>query len=330
MANRPDLMIISDLHLRDDQPTCRMDDFWEVQIRKLKWINKEWKRLARPDILCAGDVFHKAKPSPKLLTTALEFLPGRLCRRGASGVDKLIYTIPGNHDLPNHNINQLNESGLAPLAVTERISSLIKRPVHLYKNINEHHSENVADIHPFPFGSKPLPLSENLSSKDADKRRYVALAHLFTYKDRKPWADCKSPPCAKVLDLFRGYDLVITGDNHQSFTHQNKRKQLLVNPGCMSRQNLNEIDYKPSIYLWYAEENRVEQKEIPIEKNVFSDEHIKHQKEREKRECAFVESLSADYEVSLSFEENLKRFAENNPDVPDSVMWRVWEAIKGE
>jgi len=98
----------------------------------------------------------------------------------------------------------------------------------------------------------------------------------------------------------------------------------------MSRQNLNEIDYEPSIYLWYAKQNEVERLKIPIEKNVFSKEHIKSKKEQEARENAFVETLSENYDIELSFEKNMQRFFESNPNIEDKVIQKVWDTIKGE
>ena len=122
------------------------------------------------------------------------------------------------------------------------------------------------------------------------------------------------------------YDLIVTGDNHTSFTVAYKGRRL-VNPGNLTRQAADQIDYKPRVALWYAEDNVIEWVPLPMQKGVISRDHITKVEERDKRIHAFITQLSEDWDVELSFEKNLERFQQAN-DVEEDVMQIIYESLE--
>ena len=114
-----------------------------------------------------------------------------------------------------------------------------------------------------------------------------------------------------------------------AFAVKNKSGNLLVNPGAITRQTADQADFKPCVYLWYAEQNEVAPYYLLIEKDVISREHLEHEAERDARIEAFISRLSGEYEVAVSFEENLRRWVAANK-VSDSVMDIVWAAVEEE
>jgi len=110
---RPDRILTSDLHLREDAPICRTDDFWKAQWIKVNFIKKLQEKYQCP-VLCAGDVFHHWKPSPYLISEAIKYLPNDF---------KAIY---GQHDLPQHNIQLHHKSGLDTLKTASKLEILPK------------------------------------------------------------------------------------------------------------------------------------------------------------------------------------------------------------
>jgi hypothetical protein len=128
------------------------------------------------------------------------------------------------------------------------------------------------------------------------------------------------------MKKLSGYDLIVTGDNHLPFVVK-EGNQLLVNPGSMMRMTASQIDHKPRVYLWFADDNTVKPVYLPIKQGVISREHIDRQKDKDKKIEAFVEHLKDNYEVGLSFEKNLEKyFRQNRTRKPvEQLVWRAME-----
>ena len=99
---KADGILCGDLHLTEDTPICRTDNFQEAQWRKLTFIKQLQEEHDCP-VLCAGDLLDFWKPSPFLLSKIIEHLP------------KQFYTVLGNHDLPQHSLELLEKSGIYTL-----------------------------------------------------------------------------------------------------------------------------------------------------------------------------------------------------------------------
>lgn len=294
-------IITGDIHLREDQPVCRTDDFFAAQTRKLKWLSELQQQHNCP-ILDAGDLFHHWKPSPALLRYAINNLP-----------DGMV-TVPGNHDLPSHSMELYEKSGLAVLEASGKVEVLFGKP----SGIKE------ALFHPFPWGADIISLDSDYLRKDV---RNIALCHVMTYQGRKPFPGCKDPGAGALLRNTKGYDLIITGHNHTSFVIEDEGR-LLVNPGSLMRSTAAQTDHKPRVYLYYAEDNTVEPVFVPIEEGVITREHIDITEHRDDRIDAFISRLSDEVETGLSFEHNLESYFSKNR-IRQGIQDLVWESVKG-
>ena len=295
---KPSAIITADNHLLERNPVCRLDDLTETQWKKQRWLKKLQAKYNCP-ILDGGDLFHHWKPTPQLLARAIKEIPKRI-------------VVPGNHDLPAHNINLYNKSGLNVLEEAGIIQ--VQTAPRIFKDF---------EIDYFPWGSKLEPIKRN-----RDKKPKIALCHVFTYPGRKPWPGCRSPRAKGIMRLLEGYDLIITGDNHQPFTIETD-DQLLVNPGSLCRLTAAQADHKPRVYLWYAETNTVEPVYVPIEEDVITRDHLVNKEERDERMDSFISCLKTDLEVGLSFDKNLKEFMGAN-DISGPVTKIINEAVYGE
>lgn len=298
MKTKPDAIIVGDIHYRDDQPICRTDDFWETQKRKAQWLCDLWERLDRPMVLQPGDVFHRWKSSPQVIRAVLEYLPPMV-------------TIPGNHDLPAHNLELYDKSALAVVGKagngwTILMGGVLELP------------KPFPIIVPFPWGDEPY------NPRGEDKLRRAMLAHTMIVKDPQPF---EGEQAHAYLRRMVGYDLIVTGHNHQQIVAQ-RGDRLLVNPGGFTRQTADEAEHKPHVFLWYAEKNRLEPVPIPIEPNVVTREHLATKELRDERIAAFVESLvEEEIEIGVNFLENVMRALESNK-VREMVRQRVMEALE--
>ncbi len=297
---KPTAIITSDIGLQEGQPICRLDDYWAAQGYKLAWLKALQEEYDVP-ILDAGDLFEHWKPSPYLLKWALENLPDG------------IITIPGNHDLPAHNLDLYEKSGLAVLEAAGKIEVLKQDDV---KDMNHE-----VFVYSFPWGMETTGLSE---SRRPDVC-HVALVHTMTYIGRS-YPGCKDPGALQLLKKMEGFDLIIVGHNHQHFM-VNYKDRKLISPGSLTRTTADQIDYQPNVFLWYADTNDIVPVPVPIEKGVISREHIDSAAQKDERIEAFVSRLSDEMEIGLSFEQNLENYFSTHRS-RQGVKDIVWGAVR--
>lgn len=263
---KPDAILTADWHLQDTQPRCRLDEFWTTQWKKVDFISTLQKKYDCP-VLHAGDLFDTWKPSPMLLSKTIQHLP------------KQFYTVYGNHDLPQHNIELAYKSGIYVLEQAKKLTVLDST-----------------------HWRQPKPI-EFLGKR-------ILVWHVMTWTSEKPWFDCTDPSGRKLLKT-NDADLILTGHNHKTFV-VNYQNKILVNPGSIFRTNADQIEHKPCVFLWYKATNTFEQVFIPAAENVVSREHIEEKKERVGRIDSFIEAVKTDYKLTISFEKNLERFLHSN------------------
>ncbi len=268
----PDAILTSDWHLREDQPICRVDDFWLAQ-----WIVVDQvaalQKKHNCSVLCAGDLFHHWKPSPYLLSTTKQHLPKRF------------YTIYGQHDLPQHSLDLKHKSGIYDLEVSKFLTV----------------------IESGSWGQKPKK-----KMIFAEQRKWIGVYHHFVWDGKKlPWPGCEGSTAKDLLKKYSKFDLLVTGDHHRSFVTKYKGR-LLVNPGCLTRQYADYADYKPQVYLWYSKTNTVEVVYLKMSSEVVVRDHLEKLEQRNNRIEAFLSRVGEDWEIGTLFEENIDRFISKN------------------
>ena len=303
-----DLLLTADWHIRSDAPENRIDDFLNEQERKIDFILDMSNNYYCP-ILIAGDIGDKSKWENWLLEKYIKKFKAH---------SQNILVLPGQHDLPNHRLGKLSESGLGVLAASKAIIELTR--LNLLGG-------GISWLSPFPFG-KELCLIDVL--KNNNQYKSIAIIHQLVSQS-KLWEGQQNFTSAKsLLKKFFCYDLIVSGDNHQSFIKRYKG-QLLVNPGSIMRSTIAQINHKPKVYLWKAEDNEIKEIEIPIRppEKVFDLSAIKKQDKREERMLAFVESLKSDCEFKMSFKNNLNKFLNKNK-IDQAIKDKIFIALEKE
>ncbi len=281
-----DLILTADWHLREDKPSCRTDDFEKAQWNKVQQIMKLQNEHDCP-ILHAGDLFHHWKPSPYLISQAIIHMPSDF------------YTVAGQHDLPQHNLELIHKSGLTTL-VTAGAISWIKGNGNFGQNVGHFNITN---------------------------QRKVGVWHHFVWNGKDvPWFDCNEITAEQVLKDNPEFDLIVTGDYHRPFTYKYEGR-LLVNCGCLTRQVADYDNHQPRVWLWNAKTNTVQPHYLDIDENVIDRSHIEVTNERNKRLDSFISRLSSDWEVGVSFETNLDRFLSSNK-IRKSVVDLVYKSME--
>lgn len=296
VRKKPDAIITSDIELRTHAPICRTDEHWKAQEKKIKWLKKLQDKYKCP-ILDGGDLFDKKikqYPSHLLLSWAISNLP------------KNIYTVPGNHDLPGKSIDNYDKSAMK---VLEK-SGIVQVPYPHFLLMRD------IGVYSFPWG---VEIKQPTLFQDVN----IALVHAMVYDKFTPFPGCEGYEKRELMKILSGFDLIVCGHHHATFTARN-RNTILVNPGSLMRNDADQIDFEPSVFLWYAKSRKVVPIKVPIEKGVISREHIEVKKSEDKRLAAFVEYLGREVKQGINFERNVEELLANKK-VSQSITKKVWE-----
>lgn len=272
----PDAILTGDWHIREDIPVSRVDDFMLTQRKKLSFIRKMQKEFNCP-VLHSGDVFNYWKVNPFLISFALTYFPSN------------IIGVYGNHDLPRHSYKLRKESALYALE-----------------------KAGIFEEQGLSYGNK----SDDFESLDdftiVIKGRRILVRHVFVYRAKREfWYGDKAVSARALIEKFPDVDLIVTGDNHQSFVEEYDGR-LVVNPGCLLREKLNEKDYQPTIYLWYADQNKVVPVVVPHNHDNIQ-ETYSLKKESQDRAKAFIERIEKlGDSISVNFDSNLRLYFQKN------------------
>lgn len=292
------LLVMADLHLREDQPVSRVDNYWEAQENKLRFLRSYWLALGAPQVLIAGDVFDHWKPSPRVLSLAIRFLP------------KSIIAVAGQHDLPEHSLKQWKKSGLQTLIEAGTVSAT---------------SEAFHQAHPHVRIFCKSYGQEYPDGPDTNRFSILLTHQMVTFSEDPILGGSTS----RALLREHPYNLIVSGDNHKthffSLVENDSIANSLINCGSMMRMNADQISHKPAFYdvMINTMERRCVWKTIrfPVEQNVLSRKHITRVKMRDKQIDLFVSSLKKSYDVGLSFKDNLEAFLRNNKVDEEVQQW---------
>jgi len=293
----PDAILTADWHIREDQPVCRTDVFWDTQWKKIDFIASLQRQYQCP-IIHAGDLFDHWKPSPMLLSKTMQHIPDDF------------YTIYGNHDLPQHNLELAYKTGIH---VLERAGFL--RVIKESENFDKFCMYGAHWLQEVPVTALESQYS---------KIPTILVWHTMTWQGKEPWHGCADPASKQLLKKHSEYNLILTGHNHKTFieTHEGR---VLLNPGSIFRANADQDEHQPCVWLWYTDSNTVEPVYIPTT-DCISRTHLEVKQERDNRIEAFINTLNTDWTPELSFEQNMEVFRKAN-NVPEEVMQLVYESI---
>lgn len=278
-------LLTSDWHLRSDTPISRIDDFQQIQIDSLKFISK----IAKENdayIICAGDIFHKPKDNIQELINQLHDI----------FENQLVYYICGQHDLLYHSLENFEKCNIGLL---EKFHCFSNSTSFLTK-------EEFINIDFYDYGKE----IKNSIFVDSAKIK-MAVWHKYCEDKELPFYIKDGINAEYLIDNYN-YDVFVTGDNHRSFVYE-KNNKFVFNCGCLTRQNLNEKDYECSCILFDTITGKYEKILLPDNKlNVFKEENLVKQLERESRLTSFIELVNSNKGVSFSFKDNLAKYCKEN------------------
>ena len=277
-------LITGDWHIRSDTSICRTDNFQEKQSECLNEVAFLARKYKVDAIINVGDTFHRPRPDH---SQELEIMLYEIFK------DITIYFIAGNHELLYHRIETMDECSIGVISKYDNWS-------------NKNYIGDDCTIYLCSFG-------EVVNIKLYKNEFNIAVIHRYCAEKQTPFFIKDGITAEDLLKENPDYNLIITGDNHHGFIYLNKEGRFVINPGCLNRQAADMKSYKPRCYIFDTETSHYDK--IYLLDNRLDDvteEHIIKNEERDERITAFVESLKTNRNISLSFEDNLKKFMEEN------------------
>jgi hypothetical protein len=277
----------SDIHLTLQQPSCRADKNWmEIQQHYLEQL----KEIAQggASILVAGDIFDRWNPSPELINFALKHLPdGMIC-------------VPGQHDLPNHRLDQMHRSAYGVLLQAGKIIDATDHRVI--------RGGNLLTIYGFGWGQEIRP------NEDPEEEHFdIALIHRYCWANDACYPGApEGSHVSAFQESLDGYNIAVFGDNHKGFLNRIKTKSgrcHVLNCGGFIRRKSDEVGYQPSVGVLYSD-GHVEQKKLNTAIDRFH-EKIPERKELPVNMKDFIDQLESLGEHGLNFKEAVLQHLES-------------------
>ena len=215
----------SDIHIREKKPRNRIDNFLRTQYRKYGQMFKIANKENVSFFGFAGDVFDTPHISYEFVAKYIENT------KLNKGEDCVVGSVFGQHDLRYHTLSQLSNT---PLNV------LLKGIDGVLLDKDGYFIDDFICVKGVSWGETiPKPNANYLN---------ILFMHAMVINDKLLFDKQTDFIDSKKLIRNMGYDLIITGDNHEQFYIEDKGK-LLINNGSMMRQNINQINHIPRISI---------------------------------------------------------------------------------
>jgi len=296
------LILCSDIHLSDHAPIFRSTepDWFEAMARPLRELGDAADHYGVP-IVIAGDVFHKWNSSPALINFALDELPNA-------------YAIPGQHDLPHHRYEDIEQSAYWTLVKAGKLINLEPdKPIEV----------NGIVLHGFPWNAQLKPCEEG------DLCLHLAVVHKYIWSDPSdsyPGANSADHIAGWIIRQLTGFDAMVFGDNHKGFLiNKTEAQPPILNSGGFMKRSKDDADRVPSFGLLHGD-GTIERWAVNCkqDKCLEQEEHGLTAEPVDADLLEFISQLQQLGDDSLDFEAAVRRYCRDN-DVDEETTAIVME-----
>lgn len=269
------VLLVADLHLRHDRPTCRLDDWMESQRIDLENIGNIANEKDVEQIWLLGDIFHRPVESPEVVNM---FLAER------NYWEKEVWAIAGNHDLKYHNAENLRECSYTTLVMSGSVNNMC-----FNGECNANH-----------FGEdKDIPGCD------------IVCTHQLVFPDEKSRGLAGGKIPEDIDRQFPHSSVFLMGDYHEGW----ERKiddNLYIMVGCMNIQSAKLKDYRPHVVIFDTETYEYELVYLPQDHVKVTDEHLVIAERRDERLENCMATLQGVNGDEFDFIGNLKEMVTSN------------------
>lgn len=285
----PRYIATADNHLRYDAPICRIDEDWLASQEKALNNIVDLANTYEAELVIAGDLFDSYAVHSAVVSMFL---------RSVSCLQRPCHIVGGNHSLKYHREALAHESSIGILKAITSDDSIIQ-----YHTCNEECIDGRFE-HSYRLNDD------------------VTLVHTLTFKgdDDIPYK-CKAVTAQYLLDKY-DTPWIFTGDMHHNFEYS-KDDRTVINPGCMTVQAADMLDYTPGVYYidtgkrldvssggkkaFRITGSHIEFIPIAHDASLVTRNHLERNRAIDERLSAFVETINTGKELRLSFLDNLAK-----------------------
>ena len=276
------IICCGDLHVSSTSPRYRTSSYYEQLLGKIKWIIDFANTNNIFTVLQPGDFFNSPDIAERVKVDIINTIG-----------NTEVYVVFGQHDTKFRNYS---DTALSVLIADETVELLGEEPV-------SYEEKKQVDIYGSSWGDD-IPKIDNKNNYN------ILVLHRMIVKDKPLFPDQKDyVKSSDFADKCSNYNLIVSGDNHNSFSYIPKNKKLptIVNCGSLMRMTTAQYTHKPCFYVVDTSTGKIEQHFIPIlpVSEVFKPEAAESKEQNEKME-AFIKTLStAKMDTQASFENNI-------------------------
>jgi len=277
MANK--LVLLSDVHLRWENPQARLDDLPKTQFTKLDFVYG-WAKKNNAIVCQAGDMVDKPR-SWYLLPLVTKFFMDWQNR----GVET--YMVRGQHDYYYYSEASQPATVIGAL-LTAGFLHLVDGPDPTTLDLDG----TTVNLYGCSFGQS-VPTPKKYSSEN------ILLVHR-EISDTSLYNGHKFLSHKGFLKRHKNYKLILAADIHRKFkacllSQVKKVERRIVNTGPMVRASATtyNFEHKPGFYVWTPKTQTLNWKSIPCApaEDVLSRAHIAKQEEDDRRMAQFIVKL---------------------------------------
>jgi DNA repair exonuclease SbcCD nuclease subunit len=309
-------LAVADIHLQHTPPVARSgeSDWYEAMARPLKQLADLEEKYNVP-VIIAGDIFTNWNSCPQLVNLAIAHFGSFSYRH--------IIAIPGQHDVPYHNLDNMKQSAFTTLCEADVIETTLGCFLTRFGFPDESSRVEKGVVHSSPWGTKITPNE----SRKSDDEIHIAVAHQYIWTGKHRYT--KAPEELRIdhlKDKLEGYDVAIFGDNHDGFITKIGDCNV-INCGCLIQRRADERDYKPMVGLIY-DNGTIKPHYLDTSKDVWLEEEGSELVGDSEGLDLLLNELKELNPDSLDFREAIERYTESEK-VDEEVRKAIEEAING-
>jgi DNA repair protein SbcD/Mre11 len=222
----------SDIHISDNSPRSRLDDFKESILDKIHQMGIACNKLNADAALIAGDIFNNKEPPKNSHSLNQDLI------REFKQFNCPIYVIEGNHDITANRLDSISEQ---PLGVLFEDRTLIRLREKIFvKNAHKISLVGVPFIDDLDLNTAPIPPKNDCVCQICLMHIYAGLKGGKLYKERLYGYD----------ELERlSPDIFVIGHYHVDQGVHEQNGKYFINIGSIARgtQSEENLDHKPQI-----------------------------------------------------------------------------------
>lgn len=293
------IAFVGDIHLQFNNPTSRIDNYFEAILNKIKQIMKKNKY-----IISLGDIFS----NPVLDIEATMILISLLKKYKEEG--GTFIEIAGNHTIYGWNLNTINKTTLGLLHKLGLIK-ILDRSGQIENSLDRIEIEGWTII--------PNLLNTPKDIIDAPNERSILVGHNYYAfeRDKKhslEYEDLKE----------KGYKYCFFGHDHQNYPSKIIEGTILYRPGSLAREAAHSYNFDRKITYYQLDLNTDEIKSIEVEaqvaNEVFSLEVVNKHNDTTPKYVYDMEELMKSFKNKKTINVSIKKMLEENKEIPDRVV----------